>query len=69
MRGLNLAQQLLLITADYLGGCGRRRRAQVGNKIGDGNVGFMADGANDRNAAGENRPRHAFIVKAPQIFQ
>ncbi|OQV66283.1 hypothetical protein AK51_10420 [Serratia nematodiphila DZ0503SBS1] len=44
-------------------------RAQVGNEVGDGDVGFMADGADDRNAAGEDRPRHAFVVEAPQIFQ
>ena len=29
----------------------------------------MADGADDRNAAGEDRPRHAFVVEAPQILQ
>ena len=29
----------------------------------------MADGTDDRNAAGEDRPRHAFVVEAPQILQ
>ena len=26
---------------------------------------FMPDGADDRNAAGKNRPRYAFVVKTP----
>ena len=67
--GLHLAQQLLLIAADHLRRCRRRWRAQIGDKIGDRHVSFMADGADHRNAAGKNRPRHAFVVKAPQIFQ
>jgi len=29
----------------------------------------MADGADDRDLAGENRPRHALIVEAPEILQ
>jgi hypothetical protein len=31
--------------------------------------GFVADGADHRDLAGKNRPRHALVVKAPQIFQ
>ncbi len=42
---------------------------QVGNKISDRDVGFMADGADDRDLAGENSPRHPLIVKTPQILQ
>ena len=29
----------------------------------------MADGADDRDLAGENSPRHPLIVKTPQILQ
>ena len=29
----------------------------------------MADGADDWNAAGKDRPCYTFVVKAPQIFQ
>jgi hypothetical protein len=67
--GLQLAQQLLLIAADDLRGGRRGRRAQVGNKISDRDVGFMADGADDRDLAGEDSPRHPLIVKTPQILQ
>ena len=66
---LNLTQQLELIAADNF--CSRRRRwrAQVADKIGNGHIGFMADGADHRNAAGKYRPCYALVVKAPQIFQ
>ena len=67
--GLQLAQQLLLIAADDLCGGRRGRRAQVGNKISDSDVGFMANGADDRDLAGEDSSRHPLIVKTPQILQ
>ncbi len=63
--GLNLAQQFLLVTADDFRRRRRRRRAQVADKIGDSDIGFVANGANHRNAAGKNSARHAFVVKAP----
>ena len=63
--GLELAQQLLLVAADHFRRRGRGRGAQVGDKIGDSDVSFMAYGADDGNRAGKNRPRHSLIVKAP----
>ena len=53
-----------------VGGCGGWRwRALVGDKIADGDIGFVAHGADNRNAAGKDGPRHGFFIKCPQILQ
>ena len=45
------AQNSSLRGDDDLGGGRRRRRAQVGDEVGDGDVGLVADGRNDRHRA------------------
>ena len=45
-------------------GSGRACRREIG----DGEVGFVADAADDGNGAGGYRARHDFFVKRPQVF-
>ncbi|MNG22776.1 hypothetical protein D3C84_1073000 [compost metagenome] len=66
---LQLAQEFQLVPADDFSGSRWCWCAHIGNKIGDGDVGFMSDCADDRDLTVENRPRYAFVVKAPQVFQ
>ena len=40
---------LVLGFGNQLGGGGRRGSAQVGDEVGDGEVGLVADGGNDGN--------------------
>src|SRR6185437_13450728 len=46
----------------------RRRRAQVGNKVGNAEIGFMANGGDDRNCRCSNRSGKPFIVERGQVF-
>ena len=48
---------------------GRRRGAHIGDEVGDGHIGLMANRADDRRDAGIHRTRHGFLVEAPEIFQ
>jgi hypothetical protein len=43
--------------------------AQIRDKIGYRYVRFVADGAHHGDKAGKDCPRHALVVKAPQVFQ
>src|SRR6267154_2264341 len=52
-----------------LGGSGRSGGANVGDEIGDGEIGFVADAGNYRNFGGEDGARHLFFVEGPQIFE
>lgn len=50
---------------------GRRRRgggAYIGDKVGNGEVNLVANGADNRQRAGKNGARYSLIVKGPQIF-
>ena len=51
-----------------LGGGGRRRRPQIGDKIGDGEINFMSDRADHRDLRGGNCPRHDLLVERPEIL-
>ena len=53
---------------DFGGGRGRRR-AQVGDEIGDGEIGFVADAGDDGNYGFGNRAGHRLFVESPQIFE
>ena len=64
-----LGAQILLDRDGQLGGGRRRRRPQVGDEIGDGEVGLVADGRDHRDAAGDDGPRHRLFVEGPEIFQ
>src|SRR6266850_1905262 len=53
---------------DELGSGGRRRGAQVGNEIGNGEIGFVADAGDHGNFGSEDGARDDFFVEGPQIF-
>jgi hypothetical protein len=63
-----LTQQRLPVGNRTFRRCRRRRRAQIGDKIGDGEIGFVPDRRDHRNAAGVDRPRHSFFIKRPYIL-
>ncbi len=51
------------------GGRARSCGADVGDKIGDCEIGFVADGGNDGNGGIENGAGHTFFVEGPKILQ
>src|SRR6266700_2121432 len=51
-----------------LGGRGRSGGADIGDEIGDGEIGFVADAGDDGNFGGGDGARHEFFVEGPQIF-
>src|SRR5260370_1218844 len=53
---------------DKLGGGGWRRSADVGDEVGDGEIGFVADAGDDGNFGGGDGARHRFFVEGPQVF-
>ena len=56
----------LALGADHdLRGGRRRRRAKVGYKIADGEVGLVADAGDRRDRAGRHRTRHRLLVEGP----
>ena len=69
MEGQHLLRQLVLGADDQFGRGGRRRRAQVGDKIADREVGLVADGGDDGNLGGGDGARQAFIVEGEEIFE
>ena len=66
---LKLTQQLQLVAADHLCRRGRRRRAEIRDKIGDRNVRFVADGGNKRNFRIIDGSDDNFFVKRPEVFK
>src|SRR6266481_1998246 len=54
---------------DELGGGGRRGGAHVGDEIGDGEIGFVADSGDYRNFGGEDGAGDFFFVEGPEIFE
>jgi len=59
----------VLRLGDELGGGGRGRSAEVGGEVGDGEVGFVADGGDDGEFAGGNRTGDALAVEGSEIFK
>src|SRR5882762_3395896 len=53
---------------DELGGGGRRGSANVGDEIGDGEIGFVADAGDHGNFRSEDGARDDFFVEGPQIL-
>ena len=51
------------------GGGGRRRRAPVGRKIDQRDVGLVADRGNERDHALGRRPHHDLLVERPQVLE
>ena len=60
---------LVLGLGDELGGSGRRRCAQVGDKVRDGEVGLMTHRRNHRKSAPCNRARDLLAVEGGEIFK
>ncbi len=54
---------------DDLRGRGRRRRAHVGDEIGDGEIDLVADAADDGDGRGGDGARHRLVVEGPQILE
>ena len=54
---------------DHLGRGRRCGRAQIGDEIADRDIGFVADGGNQRDLRGRDGARDTFFVERPQIFE
>src|SRR5438876_7510671 len=63
-----LRAELLFVRGDQLGGRRRRGRAQVGGKVGDRKISFVADGGDHRNRRVANRARDCFFIESPEVF-
>jgi hypothetical protein len=60
---------LVLSFGNELGGGRRRGSAEVGGKVGDGEIGFVTDGGDDGELAGCNGAGYALAVESGQIFE
>ena len=65
---LDASLQIAHVGHDQLRRRARRRRAQVGDEIGNGEIDFVADRANDRNRRMKNRAGDDLFVELPQIL-
>ena len=61
-------QEICLFGDGDLGGGRRSWGPHVGDPIGDGEVGLMADGGNDRDARFEDRFRDDLLIEGPEIL-
>ena len=61
-------QPQLARRGNELGRGGGRRRTEIGAEVGDGEVGFMADAADDRHRALHDRARQRLVVEGPEIL-
>ena len=68
-QGVDVAGELVLAPHDELGGRRWRRRAQVGDEVGDGDVGLVADRGDDRHRRGGDRPGDGLFVERPEILE
>ena len=66
--GLQLAQGLIARCADQLGSGGRRGCAQVGDEIGDAEIGLVPHPADHRHRAGGDGAGQGLVVEGPQIL-
>ena len=60
---------LVLRLGDEFGCGGGRGGAQVGGEVGDGEVGFMADGGDDGKLRCGNGARYPLAVEGGQVFE
>ena len=58
----------MLRGGDELGGGGGRGGAQVGDEVGDGEVGLVADGGDDGQLGGGDGAGEGLVVEAGEIF-
>src|SRR5258707_4230583 len=63
-----LRAKLFFVRGYQFGGGRRRGRAQVGGKVGDRKIGFMADGRDHRNRRVADRARHGLFIESPKVF-
>ena len=68
LQPIDAAAELVLGRDDDLGGRRRRRRAHVGDEVGNRDVGFVADGRDDRHRRARDGARHDLLVEGPQIL-
>ena len=69
VEAINFALEILFAANDQFGGGGGGGRAQVGHKIADGEVHFVTDGGDQRDAAAFDGAGDHFFIKGPEIFQ
>ncbi len=62
-------EQAVFGADDELGGGRGRGRAEIGDEIGDGEIGFVADGGDDRHFGCANGAGDGLFVEGPQIFE
>ena len=65
----NVLGDAVLGFGDELGGGGGRGGAQVGDEVGDGEVGLMADGGDDGDLRGDDGAGDAFGVEGGEVFE
>src|SRR6266700_196255 len=66
--GQMLGQAMLGLNHQF--GCGgRSRRAQIGDKVSNGEIGLMADGRDHRDRGRGDSPSEFFVVERRQVFQ
>ena len=58
----------MTIRDDALGGGGRRGRALIRDKIGDGKIRLVTHSADGRDKAPRDSPCHDLLIKRPQIL-
>ena len=61
-------QELVLFPDHQLGRGRRRGGPQVGDEIGDGEIGLVADGGDHRDAAAVDGLHHRRLVEGPQVL-
>ncbi len=54
---------------DELGGCRWCWGAKIGNEIGDGEVGFVADGGDDGELGGDDGSGYALGIEGGEVFK
>ena len=69
VEGLHPIRDIVQGGSDQLGGGGRGGGTQVGNEVGDGEVGLVADGGNDWEGRGGDGIGEEFAVERCKVFE
>ena len=69
VEGLDAIGDVVERGGDQLGSGGRRGGTQVGYKVGNGEVGLVADGGDDRELGGGNGVGEEFGIKGGEVFE
>jgi hypothetical protein len=54
---------------DDLGGGGRSGSPEIGDKVSDGEISFVADGGDDRNVGVGDGASKRFVVEGSEVFK